>query len=240
MIKLFVFLKRAPTLSEDEFWTYWLDIHAPLVATASAFQHHARRYVVNRALPGAAIPELRLSDLDGAGELWFDDIDRLRAVVGDPAFSAPVEADVARFADPVRTIVLRCEESVQFDRGFGSVKFMGLSKRHPSMGHNEWCRYWIDVHGPLAHGIPEFTRYYGRYVHNYVIPDDPAEADSLEFDGIVEEWLESPDDMAQCLAEPKYLEHVRPDELAFVDFSRSHMLLVEEHVIFDRDTGVTP
>ena len=236
MIKLFIFLKRAPMLTDEALWTHWLDVRAPLVARVPACRERAHRYVVNRALHEVAILELTLSDLDGADELWFDNLDDLRAVIGDPAFSAAVQADVA-FLDPTRTIVLPCQESVQFERGFGSVKFMGLSRRHPSLGHDEWCRYWIDVHGPLAHGIPEFTRYYGRYVHNYVIPDDPAEADSLEFDGIVEEWLENADAMAQCLAEPKYLEHVRPDELAFVDFSRSHMLLAEEHVIFDRNTG---
>lgn len=233
MFKLFAFLKRKPELDDDEFWSYWFDVHAPFVASAPAFQRHARRYVVNRALPGAAISELTLSDLDGAGELWFETLDDLMATVGDPAFSTPVEADVAKFADPARTILLACEESTQFDRGFGKVKFIGLSRRHASFGHAEWCRYWIDVHGPLAHGIPEFTRYYGKYVHNYVLADDPAAADALEFDGIVEEWLESAEAMAKCLAEPKYLEFVRPDEVKFVDFARSHMLLTEEHVIYD-------
>ena len=233
MFKVFAFLKRKPGLDEDEFWRHWFDVHAPLVAGAPAFRRHAQRYVVNRALPGASIPELTLSDLDGAGELWFDTLDDLIATIRDPAFHGPVEADLASFADPARTILLVCEESVQFDRGFGTVKFMGLSRRHPSFGHDDWCRYWIDVHGPLAHGIPEFTRYYGKYVHNYVLSEDPVAADELEFDGIVEEWLESAKAMAQCLAEPKYLEHVRPDELRFVDFARSHMLLTEEHVIYN-------
>ena len=237
MFKLFVFLKRKPELSDDEFWRYWFETHAPLMTGQPAFQRHVKRYVVNRTLPGAAIPELTLSDLDGAGELWFERFDDLTAMVGDPAFTGPVGADVARFAEAARTILLVCEESVQFDRGFGAVKFIGLSRRHPSLGHDEWCRYWIDVHGPLAHGIAEFTRYYGKYVHNYVLPDDPAAADSLEFDGIVEEWLESAEAMADCLAEPKYLELVRPDELKFVDFGRSHMLLTEEHTIFDSSGG---
>lgn len=233
MIKLFVFVKRAPGLGDDELWSHWLNVHAPLVAGSAAFERHARRYVVNRALPGARIPGMTLSDLDGAAELWFDSLDDLAALADDPGFAGPVEADMAAFADPSRTIQLVCREAEQFDRGFGTVKFMGLSRRHPSMSHDEWCRYWVDVHGPQAHGIPEFTRYYGKYVHNYALADDPGAADALDFDGIVEEWLESPEAMVQCLAEPAYLEHVRPDELRFVDFSRSHMMLVEEHVIFD-------
>jgi hypothetical protein len=69
-------------------------------------------------------------------------------------------------------------------------------------------------------------------VHNYVVPTDVASGGRHpEFDGIVEEWLESVEDFARCLAEPKYLELVRPDEIAFVDFSRSHMMVTEEHVV---------
>ncbi len=56
----------------------------------------------------------------------------------------------------------------------------------------------------------------------------------------MEEWLESADATAQWLAEPTYLEHVRPDALASVDFSRSHMLLAEEHVVFGRWLTICP
>ena len=73
-----------------------------------------------------------------------------------------------------------------------------------------WIRYWIEVHGPTAHGVPEFTRYYGRYVHNYALPRDPLTGSAPDYDGIVEEWLESADDMARCLAEPGYLEICAP------------------------------
>jgi uncharacterized protein (TIGR02118 family) len=229
--KLFVFLKRRPDLDDEQFWAHWLDVHAPLVIDRPVFRRLARRYVVNRPIAGAAIPELTLSDLDGAAEFWFDSLDDLLATVTDES-SRALEADVANFADTARTIFLVAEESVQFDRGFGAVKFMGLSRRAGSFATTaDWVRYWVDVHGPLAHGIPDFTRYYGRYVHNYVVPDALPGPPS-EYDGVVEEWLDSVDAFARCLAEPKYLELVRPDEVKFVDFTRSHMLLVEELALY--------
>ncbi len=235
MTKLFVFLKRRPRLSPDEFFRYWHDVHAPLLLEDPDFARRARGYVLNVAIPGAQVPGLELSDFDGVAEVWFDGLDELLAAVGSAGHRSAGRSSAERFVDPGRSLRLVAEDAVQFDRGFGRVKFIGLSRRHPAMSHEEWCRYWVDVHGPLAHGVPEFTRYYGRYVHNYVVPlDDERFAKPGEYDGIVEEWLDSVEDMATCLAEPKYLEIVRPDEVKFVDFGRSHLLLTEEHVVLDQ------
>ena len=216
MIKLFEFVRRAPGLSQDEFRAVWLD-------QARQGRRRGLRHVQNHAIPGAAVPELTLSDFDCADELWFGSIEDA---------SAGADSDLI---DPAATIRLVAEESLKFDRGFGTVKFIGLSRRSAEFATREdWIRYWIDVHGPLAHDIPEFTRHYGRYVHNYVLPSAVgAGGDDPDFDGIVEEWLESVAEFVACLQEPKYLEIVRPDEVKFVDFARSHMLLTEEHVVHD-------
>ena len=235
MIKLFMFLRRAPGLTREEFWERWHGEHAPLIAEAPTVAHRVRRYVQNRAIAEAAIPQLVLSDFDGVDELSFDTLDDLNATIGEPRDRDRLAASVARLTAPEGTVALVTEESVQFDRGFGAVKLIGLSRRAARFETREdWIRYWIDVHGPLAHGVGEFTRYYGRYVHNYVLPS-PLGTGGMdpEFDGIVEEWLESVDAFARCLAEPAYLEIVRPDELEFVDFGRSHMLIAEEHLIHE-------
>jgi uncharacterized protein (TIGR02118 family) len=241
MIKLFTFLSRKPGLTHEEFCDYWRTAHGPLVAATSAFGRHVRRYVQSHAIGGAAVPELTLSAFDGAGELWFDSADDLAATLTDADHRAALDASAERFVDPASVIRLVAEESVQWDRGFGRVKFIGLSRRAAAFAtREEWIRYWIEVHGPLAHGVPEFTRYYGRYVHNYVLPHDLATGGQEPgYDGIVEEWLESVEAMVTCLAEPRYLEIVRPDELKFVDFARSHMLVTEEHVIHAGRAGAT-
>jgi len=233
MIKLFTFLERKPGLTHEEFADYWSTVHGPLVAATPAFGRHVRRYVQNHAITDAAVPELTLSAFDGAGELWFDSVGDLEATLGDADHHAALDASAERFVDQGSLIRLVAQESVQWDRGFGRVKFIGLSRRAAAFAtREEWIRYWVEVHGPLAHGVPEFTRYYGRYVHNYVLPHELATGGrEADFDGIVEEWLDSPEAMARCLAEPKYLEVVRPDELRFVDFARSHMLLTEEREI---------
>jgi hypothetical protein len=234
VIKLFSFVRRSPPLKRADFAAAWLEEHGPVVADAPGLAGRLRRYLQSHAIPGAHVPELTFSEFDCVDTLAFDTVGDLTAALGGAGALARIDESAARFVDPARTIHLVAEESPQWDRGFGRVKFVGLSRRHPSLTHEEWCRYWVEVHGPLAHGVPEFTRYYGRYVHNYVLPHALASGGRApEFDGIVEEWLESAEDMAACLAEPEYLRVVRPDEVRFVDFARSHMMLTEEHVVVD-------
>jgi len=232
VIKLFAFLKRKPALSHEAFCEYWQAVHAPVVLGAQPLARYVRRYVQNHAIMDPAISGFPVADFDGVAELWLENVEDLTAVLESPSYRDVIAPSIDRIADRAGTIVVAAEESVQFDRGFGDVKFIGLSRRPAGMTHDEWCRYWIEVHGPLAHGVSEFTRYYGKYVHNYVIPIESASAVGVDdYDGIVEEWLPSVEDFATCLAEPRYLEIVRPDELKFVDIARSRFVLATEHVI---------
>jgi hypothetical protein len=234
MIKLFAFVRAASGVAPETFWSAWGLACADLLATSPGrMVSHA---IENRAVSEAGPPELTLSPFDGAYELWFDDLAQVQAVLGDRQCRESLEARARHVTEPGTTLVLVAQESVQFDRGFGEVKFIGVSRRAASFASREdWIRYWVEVHGPLAHEIPEFTRYYGRYVHNYVIPCAGATGGlAPQFDGIVEECVESVDAFARCLSEPRYLETVRPDEQRFVDFGRSHMLLVREHAILER------
>jgi uncharacterized protein (TIGR02118 family) len=231
VIKLFTFLRRKPELSHEGFCEYWQAVHAPLVLGAQPLARYVRRYVQNHAIMEPAISGFPVADFDGVGEFWFESVEDLTAVLDGP-YRDVIAPSIDRISDRAATIVVAAEESAQFDRGFGDVKFIGLSKRPASMAHDQWLRYWIEVHGPLAHGVPEFTRYYGKYVHNYVIPIESDLAVGIDdYDGIVEEWLPSVEDFAACLTEPRYLEIVRPDELKFVDIARSRFVLATEHVI---------
>jgi hypothetical protein len=227
MNKVFVFVRRRPGVDDQRFWGEWRGTLVQLLGDGSIIGQG--RLVENRAIAGASVPELTLSHFDGTYELWLSDPELVTPALKDwNAVASAIETTVSA---PGSTILLAAEESLQFDRRTGAVKFMGLSRRAAAfVTREDWIRYWIDVHGPMAHAIPEFTRYYCRYVHNYIVPTvegtgglDPP------WDGIVEEWIDSVDAFARCLAEPKYLEVVRPDEVRFVDFDRSHVMLVKEH-----------
>jgi uncharacterized protein (TIGR02118 family) len=230
MIKVFEFLARRPQLDHESFVRAWADEHAP-VATA-ALGGRLRGYVQNRAVLEPGIPVFPVASFDGVEELWFDNREDAAAALVDPVYARELRPSLERIADPAVSILVAAEEAVQFDHGWGGIKFIGLSQRHPGMSHEEWCRYWIEVHGPLAYAVPEFARYYGKYVHNYLLqePLGPV-APRSDFDGIVEEWLESTEAFARCLQEPGYLAVIQPDEQRFVDVAGSRFVIAEEHVV---------
>jgi hypothetical protein len=123
------------------------------------------------------IDDFPMSSFGGVEELWFETADDLLTALRDESYERVVERGLERFADLSSRILVAAEEALQFDRGFGAVKFIGLSKRTARFSHDGWIRYWQDAHGPLAHGIPEFTRYYGLYVQLRARPPIPRAGD---------------------------------------------------------------
>lgn len=96
MVKLIYCISKKPDLSVDEFQRYWREKHAPIAGAIPGL----RRYVQSHVVPalydrGLALP------YDGAAELWFDDIDALRAAMRSPETAAALE-DEKNFIDHTR------------------------------------------------------------------------------------------------------------------------------------------
>lgn len=75
-IKLVFCLHRLPSLTPEEFSSYWADHHAPLVASLAPVLG-IRRYFQLRPAEGPAASALAgsrglASTFDGIAELWFD------------------------------------------------------------------------------------------------------------------------------------------------------------------------
>jgi hypothetical protein len=50
----------------------------------------------------------------------------------------------------------------------------------------------------------------------------------LQYDGIAEVWADSVDEVKRALAEPRYLEVIRPDEYKFLDLANCVFMVTEE------------
>lgn len=89
MIKLTFALVRLPHLTREQFQDYWLNTHGPLVASVKDVLR-IRRYVQLHSFDEAISEGIRASrnappHFDGVAQLWYDSLEDLAALGGDPA-----------------------------------------------------------------------------------------------------------------------------------------------------------
>lgn len=96
MVKLIYCISKLPHLSVDEFQAYWRDVHGPIAARIPGLRRYVQCHVVPAVYGGAATPSY-----DGAAELWFDDMDALRAAMRSPEVRAAID-DERNFIDHTR------------------------------------------------------------------------------------------------------------------------------------------
>jgi hypothetical protein len=71
-------------------------------------------------------------------------------------------------------------------------------------------------------------------VQNRPIPGVSLES---EFEGVVECWFDSYEDMVACTDNDHYRDVIREDERGFLDFSNPVRFIVEENLVYDRYAG---
>jgi uncharacterized protein (TIGR02118 family) len=104
VVKLIYCITRLPGMSVEDFQRYWRETHAPIAAAIPG----VRRYVQCHTLPELYGRE-SLPSYDGAAELWFDDLDALRAAMRSPEVEA-ARADERNFIDHSRVVAFITEE----------------------------------------------------------------------------------------------------------------------------------
>jgi uncharacterized protein (TIGR02118 family) len=119
------------------------------------------------------------------------------------------------------------------------IKVIELLVRKPGMSRAEFSDYWRRVHGPLVMSIPEIRRHNVKYVqshtlgewHPFLAGEEPL------FDGAAEIWVDSMDAASALFAEPKFAELVVPDEVQFLDRSKTEILVLTEHLVYQRPSA---
>jgi uncharacterized protein (TIGR02118 family) len=96
MVKLIYCISKKPELSVEQFQTYWRETHGPIAAKIPGL----RRYVQCHTAPELYGRE-QAPRFDGAAELWFDDLDAMRAAMASPETKAAIE-DERNFIDHSR------------------------------------------------------------------------------------------------------------------------------------------
>jgi uncharacterized protein (TIGR02118 family) len=88
-------------------------------------------------------------------------------------------------------------------------------------------KHWLEIHGPLAHGVPGLR----RYVQSHILgeqtrPDIPSS--DVQIDGIAELWYDDEDAMRRSLASPE-AKALQADGARFI--GRIQSFVTHEHVV---------
>ena len=116
------------------------------------------------------------------------------------------------------------------------IKVVELLVRKPGMTRPEFHEYWRNVHGPLVMSIPEIKRHNVKYVQSHTRAEwHPFLAGSEPlYDGAAEIWLDSLESALALFAEPAFADLVVPDEEQFLDRAKTEILVLTEHLVYQR------
>jgi uncharacterized protein (TIGR02118 family) len=108
MIKVVYCVTKKAGLTDEEFFRYWENIHGPIGARIPRLRKliQSHRLIV----PGDG----ERHDYDGVAELWFDDMEALRAARQSPEWKASTE-DEENFIDHNRVAYFDSEERLSLD-----------------------------------------------------------------------------------------------------------------------------
>jgi uncharacterized protein (TIGR02118 family) len=123
-------------------------------------------------------------------------------------------------------VILRAQEVIPM------IKTIALAHRKTGLTREEYNKYWLEKHGPLAAKLIPYVK---RYVQNHFIEVPGME---YEGDGIVEMWYDDVEAWQKSRQVVFSSQELGKDASNFCRMSPGGFWVVEEHVIFDK-TGNT-
>ena|SRR5438876_10795027 len=122
------------------------------------------------------------------------------------------------------------------------IKLVFVIRRREELSPEEFHRYWLEEHGPLAHKLLESLGA-RRYVQTHTLDTDlnarlaGARGTDEAYDGLAEVWWDSLDALLAATgseAGQSANETLIEDEARFIDFGRSSFFITEEHAILEQ------
>ena len=122
------------------------------------------------------------------------------------------------------------------------IKLVFVIRRREELSPEEFHRYWLEEHGPLARRLLESLGA-RRYVQTHTLDTDlnarlaATRGTTDAYDGLSEVWWDSLDALLAAdgsEAGRRANETLTEDEARFIDFERSSFFMTEEHAILER------
>jgi uncharacterized protein (TIGR02118 family) len=123
------------------------------------------------------------------------------------------------------------------------LKLVFCLTRLPQLSHEEFQRYWRELHAPLVERHAETLRIV-RYVQLHSLPAGDPLNEALRasrggpegYDGVAELWWRSAEDLAAATASDagrRASLELLEDEKRFIDLARSPLWVAREHPVVD-------
>src|SRR5262249_48497110 len=107
------------------------------------------------------------------------------------------------------------------------IKSISLLTRRPELTHEEFMRHWGEIHAPLAHAVPEVSRYVQNHIQGERTRPDIATTE-VALDGVAELWYDDRAAMERANASPE-AKRLYDDGALFIGGIKT--FIVEELVI---------
>ncbi|KFH42514.1 hypothetical protein ACRE_067360 [Hapsidospora chrysogenum ATCC 11550] len=95
LVKVSLFLKKRPDITDDYFRAYWYHNHRVLFVDTKAFRKYVRKYnqshyVKDQVAINSEIINFAQPEYDGVAEFWLDSLEDWRKLWADPEFTEAV------------------------------------------------------------------------------------------------------------------------------------------------------
>jgi uncharacterized protein (TIGR02118 family) len=219
MIHIHYFITRKAGLSDDQFYRYWRETHAPIVKKIPQL----KGYIQSHRIPY----DINNSTYGGEAEVWLGDLDALKALQKSPEYLNGAFRDEPNFIDIERSDFLAARDHVLIEgaRKPGLVKGVWRMRRKPGISLAEFRKHWLEIHGVIAQKIPGVR----RYVQSHTVDEAYVFAEP-RWDGVAQLWWDSPQALTDALKTPEFAEDMR-DGQEFIDGKTISFFLAQENVV---------
>jgi uncharacterized protein (TIGR02118 family) len=230
MIHRLSFVNAKPGMSEQDFFTYWKDVHAERYGRKIA---QAKGYQINFRVPFGPGQDAPL--FQGVSEQWFESDQDVIAYLQSPEYLEGVRPDELNFLTWFGVVTIDTVDRVVVEPPAGDwdgVKVFVLTKRKPGMSVEEYLQYGREVHGPKVASLPGLR----GYVQSSVTDGAYAVAEPL-LDTVSTLWLDSADALAAAMASPFFQNEVLPDSARFCDPKYVRSFVMKGHWVVPLGSG---
>jgi uncharacterized protein (TIGR02118 family) len=131
---------------------------------------------------------------------------------------------------------------VRYGRRVAMIKLVFVIRRREDLPPEEFHRYWLEEHGPLARRLLESLGA-RRYVQTHTLDTGlnaafaASRGTNEAYDGLAEVSWDSLDALVAAFGSEegqRANETLTADEARFIDFERSSLFITEEHTFVER------